>query len=94
METDPLCSGLRDIFQSLIQSSGNSDQAPFNLVKNPLPHHINPSKALGSMYESLCRQLAKDNSQLGYSLISTIHQIFVCLSCGNRTSEEMSLPVF
>ena len=26
--------------------------------------------------------------------MSSLHQIFVCLSCSNRTSEEISLPVF
>ena len=41
METDPLCSGLRDLFQSVILPAGG-DQAPFSLSKNPLPHHINP----------------------------------------------------
>jgi hypothetical protein len=31
---------------------------------------------------------------MGYSLISTLQQVFVCLSCGNRTSEDLSVPVF
>jgi len=26
-------------------------------------------------------------------MISTLNQVFVCLSCGNRNSEESSLPV-
>lgn len=93
METDPLCSGLRDVFQQLIINS-EGEQQPFTLVKNPWPHHLITTNNLSAMYDSLCKQLARDNSQLGYALMSTLQQIYVCLSCGNRTSDEQTLPVF
>jgi hypothetical protein len=71
METDPLCSGLRDLFQQIILNN-DSEQAPFLLTKNPWPHHLAMSSNLSGMYESLCKQLSRDNSQLGYSLMSTL----------------------
>ena len=45
------------------------------------------------MYKNLIQKLLKENSQLAGDLLSYLQKVSICLSCGNRDTEDVSTPV-
>lgn len=94
MQTDPLMAGLHKTFSEFVLIPDESQSVDaFEMLDNPLKHHLQLNQTPARMFESLVNKLNKENSQLGNHLSSNLRSMMICMNCGHRETGDYQAPV-